>query len=450
MRYTRDEMLYAEFAIDTSDYYDPPRGPISELDTWVSTAAKAVEIAEPPEMEKAITQLVAFYPKTKTNWSLRRNKDYLVAMLETLNKDASPGYPWSLYYKTIGEVLRDPEALRKLIFDTIVRLEILGKIDPGTLEEAIIQDRTFGYKHGLTDPNHRHKKKEPTPIRKIVENSSRAVNAQSVVDQFVEKLLFSAQDTAELENWRTIPSKPGAGFSDEDCIELEEYFSSQDLNLMTDMRNWDERCPAYLMMAEARMRVLLAIDPHPDWVRAVLNVAVLNIYRLTILSDGTIYYRENPGGQSSGRKSTSSGNSRMRALLSMLLACRFNYRFAAATMGDDAVEHLPSDFSLDEFVKQMETLGVDVKPPTRHNEEDGYEFCSHSFKKDGVVVPTDVTRMLVRFIASPQTREEAYVSLEGELRHCKDKERLLEFLRAKVVEYQMQTVPKVANMGLHA
>ena len=443
-RYARNEELYDNFEIDLSDYYCPPTGGGAELTSWIAMAKVVEETPPPPQLRQAEVALAKYYPKSRARWSERDSPERMQEIASSLNRASNPGYPWAKHYASIGAILDDQEALNLVFYKAMWRVERLSKMDNDLLREAIDYDPAFAVKNNLADPGHRFHKMEPTPKRKIDNGKARGVTASSIVDQVVEKILFGPQDSVELKHWRTIPSKPGAGMSDDDAAAIWNYVKDNGIDCCSDVANWDECVQQWMHDADARIRIMLNNQPDEEWSNAVRYVSFLIGHRLTMLSDGRIFRRIVPGSQQSGRKITSSENSRIRALMAMILSIKLDYRFAAITMGDDAGEHLPDRITEEVYHQEMLKLGFVVKPLKRGT--DIFYFCSQEYGP-GFIRPENTTRMLVRFMASESTRAEAYDSLAINLRHHPKCDKILSFAKSQLPDPQ-DLVGKSENLRI--
>lgn len=348
-------------------------------------------------------------------------------IIESLNKQATPGYPIRSYLANNGQVLMDPMIRDHVIKLTSWRLEQLSKVDPAQLEVCLAADPLFAVRSGLADVTSVILKNEPHPYRKLVAKRWRFVNAVSLPDQMVEKQCFTGQDSAEIAIWAYIPSKPGMGLTDDDARKLVRYAKWHRFNYLSDAHGWDNTVPAQLMDADIQMRIRLCTDPDPEWVRAITNINTLSKRRVLMLSDGTLVVRNTPGGMASGRKVTSSSNSRIRALLGAVAGLKFGYEANGMYMGDDAFEFVPEEVRPTDVETYLrEATGVKLTDARRATADD-FEFCSQRFKTDGertVVYPLNPDKSLLRMVATkgPIDQDQVRNNLEQYFRHLPEKE----------------------------
>lgn len=283
-----------------------------------------------------------------------------------VNKDSSPGVPWHRLETTKGALL---ENHGELIVDAVLaRLAVLdsadlgGSVDPRALLDA-----------GCCDPVRLFVKNEPHKVEKAVEGRWRLISSVSIVDELVERLLFSAQNELEIISWEVCPSKPGMGLSLESQTEalyasVEDKLDSASEN---DVIGWDFAVREFLMKMEAEARVRLAqASLHSSFARVVRNRLFCLARAVFALSNGVLYMQTVPGMVKSGSYITSSSNSRMRYMLSQLIGAKW-----AMAMGDDCVEDYVAQAR-----ERYEHFGFRLKLLKRC-EDRVFEFCSHIFTK---------------------------------------------------------------------
>lgn len=423
--YPRDPGCYAA-GVDTSEYVSPARGPKAELESMCSQHS-GVFAPTPPSSEArnfAIDEACKRYPRSRNPMTCLRSVHYWEHnVCPHVNLDAGPGWPLGQRGATNAIIMADP-VLRNLAVNlAIIRIERLMRISPQGLKAQLDEDPLWAVKHNLADVHREFIKDEPHPLRKLTKRSWRIINMLSLVDNLVDRFLFSVQDTVELENWETIPSKCGSGLTDQDGLELAIYVAANRLNLETDVTGWDVRVPDYLLYMDIEVRARLN-NACQEWYNAATNVTTLAARKVMMTSDGVLYVRNVPGGQSSGRKITSSGNSRMRFLLHALVSHSLGSDYVGAmTQGDDCVEYLPVDIPIGDYKEAMAAHGVNIKLALRCSAQD-FGFCSQRFTENGMKIqPDNVAKMVSRFVYSTkvESMREALTSLKHNTRHMDDR-----------------------------
>lgn len=420
MQYPEDAVA-AELGVHTSDYYSPSTGPGPELESLLAQHEGLRTGEVPPEdVRNRVTDLVAnTYPQTRDPWSSLLDPQYWVnTILPHLNHKAGTGWPMAQQAPLVGEVANTKYLLDYAVSLAVQRLQFLSELSPHALLERILDDPLYAVRTNLADVHRVFVKNEPHNKRKVQSKSWRLINVCSVVDNLIDRFLFTEQDSVELQNWKTLPSKCGAGLTDDDGEALAQYVDSHGLNLETDMTGWDIRVPFFLLQMEIEARIKLN-NACVAWSTAAHNVAILAANRVIMTSSGDLYTRIVPGGQSSGRKITSSGNSRMRFMLAALVANEFKYTPRAMCQGDDAVEYVPDEIPSEQYIAAVQKYGPRVKMAKRCDAS-SFGFCSQTFTCGGrVITPESPAKMVAKYLfgTASQVAEEAFESLKVNLRH---------------------------------
>lgn len=316
--------------------------------------------------------------------------------------DSSPGYPWVMLGSTNEEVLKNNgllvwdcvETRMTYIRDNFERIQTMSP------EELV--------KFGVCDPVKIFIKKEPHSSKKVATGMYRIIASVSICDQIVTRLTAFRQNKAEIANWRTCPSKPGLGLNDQGLAILAARFKEilTRHNLMeTDVSSWDWTVQDWELRMDAKARNKLA-GKSDDSTFGKLNLvhAYVVANSVFVTCDGAMFAQVIPGGQLSGCYNTSSTNSRMRVLLSMvsrhmldpMLTIEFSKNVDVESMGDDTVEaEVPGIKVI------MEDLGHIVKQVAIRTQLAGLEFCSQTFREDGTAYPTDPHKTFFRYLSHP-------------------------------------------------
>lgn len=420
MQYPEDPEA-ARLGVHTSEYHSPSTGPGPELESLLAQHEGLEEVVPPSEeVAQRIINLVAdTYPHSQDPWPNLLNPQYWVnTILPHLNHKAGTGWPMAQQAMLVGEVANTKYLLDFAVSLAVQRLQHLSQLSPCILESKLREDPLYAVRSNLADVHRVFVKNEPHNKRKVMSKAWRLINVCSVVDNLIDRFLFTEQDSLELRNWQDLPSKCGAGLTDEDGEILAQYVNKYGLNLETDMTGWDIRVPYYLLKMEVEARIKLN-NASMMWMNAARNVTILAAHRVIMTSAGDLYVRSVPGGQSSGRKITSSGNSRMRFMLAALVANDFKYTPHAMCQGDDCVEFLPEYVSENEYKDSVKRWGPKLKMAQRCSVEK-FGFCSQSFTSGGrVIIPESPAKMVSKFLfgTALQVAEEALESLRVNLRH---------------------------------
>jgi hypothetical protein len=319
-------------------------------------------------------------------------------IVERVSKDikptSSPGLPLAELAMTNKSIL---EKFAPMIVKVVLaRLELLvsGKWDGLSAVDLV--------KQGFCDPVRVFVKNEPHKVKKLDEELYRLISSVSMIDQLIERLIAAPQNQAEIDNWRTCPSKPGMGFTkDSQAQELIDMVASHlEEASEADISRWDWSVKRWQQELEALARTRLAGQSKDSRYARIVKGRFYCICRpVLVLSDGRMYILPFIGLQLSGSYMTSSGNSRMRVKLAWEVGADW-----AIANGDDDVETTVPD-----AVAKYKKRGFTVKMYTRCKERQGlytggFEFCSHYFV-DGVAKSLNIVKGTVNLLSGALTED---------------------------------------------
>lgn len=363
-----------------------------------------------------LSAVLEVYPRAECP-PLFRGREHSVSRADVrglfrfVNRDSSPGFPWHHLEPSKGDLL---DLHGEMVVTAVLRRlamldsnELTSDVDPRALVDA-----------GLCDPVRLFVKNEPHKVEKAVEGRWRLISSVSVVDELVERLLFSAQNDLEILSWVRCPSKPGMGLTlDEQTRALYASIEDRlDSAMENDVSGWDFSVRSFLLEMEAEARIQLAsAAPDSSFARIVRNRIYCLSRSVFALSDGTLVMQTVPGMVKSGSYITSSSNSRMRYMLARLIGARW-----AMTMGDDCVE----DY-VEGARERYAHFGFRLKSLTRCVNRT-FEFCSHKF--DGkVAVPLNHVKGAFRLLSSAPDFER-YQQFKFEFRNSPKLAEMLEII----------------------
>lgn len=422
--------------VELKDYYTPARGAEAELASmrYQASRTQPAKHIDAAALERAYAEAVKHYPTTHSKLSDLKSESYLASIVGLINPDASPGFPFGHLYKTNKDLMANQVAFRHVVDLAVWRAFEIARIGPETIEAELLRDPTWAVRHNLCDPMRTFGKDEAHKWTKVQVQRWRLIFSESIVDQLVERLLFTKQDSAEIKMWQHIPSKSGMGLTAAHVDELLIYAQKRNINTGSDTEGWDWNAPDVLIRGDAQCRILLNQARDPQWERAVMGVTVLHSYRLLMLSDGRIFRRENIGGQASGRKITSSGNGRARFLIDVMAGHHFGYQAASMTQGDDDVTALPDNVTTDDYQEYVrKTFGVTLTDVEKHQSE--LHFCSQVMKRgphgEALCIPENPLKQFVNFVRRIRDpdRDQAAKMLEENFRDLPEKDAYLEAIR---------------------
>jgi hypothetical protein len=348
--------------------------------------------------------------------------------LDKVQSTSTPGFPWMLIHKT-NKGYKTQRVSRDLI-----KREVIGRI-----ERIMSEPRLYSLtpvelvKRGLCDPIRLFIKNEPHGARKLKSGKLRLISGVSIVDQLIDRILFSCQNELEISMWKDIPSQPGIGFSDEQQRHIAAWIEKiQALGrrlAATDISGWDWSVQFWELWCELQMRLDLAGSRATAYELLCTARFYMAMWKLFILPDGELIAQTWAGIMASGLYITSSSNSRLRLFVravAYLLWCKRNgvepdpkEVLRAKAMGDDCVE---AELHGSVYETILAELGHDTKMTEYTSTLEGSEFCSHTWWKDGLARPVNYQKMLFRF-ANHATNSpllvEMGVQLDYELRNMR-------------------------------
>lgn len=401
----------------------PPKGGRAEKQSFRLQNARFMELRETRNQidrvdQDIIEEVASLYVGSKVPAFLAKwlTPDWEDAFKQSFTKalgdmatDKTPGALWNSLGSDNGSVLGSHPEL--VLNQTRQLVEKCLKDDFDRLTSSEMFVRTgVAYKVFV--------KSEPHKIAKLNEGRQRLVFASPLHMTILERMIFGKQNDTDIDNWKSVPSKPGLTMDREGAFTLRgnvEHFASP---LSTDQEGWDWHVPDWLMFADVEVRRCLLEGSELDvnlWHRVARNMTHLLARKTVLFSDGTFFVQsdDNAGVWPSGSYRTSGTNSRMRVLIRRIACGNSNI----VTMGDDAVE---------DDVENIQTCyanyGFVLKPPEQVS-SDKFEFCSKFFEL-GVVRPvsTSVDKMVAKLIRSKS--EQAQDAIWRELENAPERSEL--------------------------
>lgn len=422
--------------VDVVDYYSPARGPQAELDSmrYQAGRTKPHPPIDPQQLRRAVEEAVKHYPTSRCALKDITNVHYQANIIGGINPCSGPGFPLGHLFKENKHLLENQAAFRYIIDMAVWRIKKIAELGPDRIRHMLEADPTWAVKMQLADPYRTFGKDEATKLSKVVVKRWRLIFSMSIVDQLVERLLFTPQDRKEISMWPFIPSKSGMGLGTDQVALLLRYAEERGITVGCDAEGWDWNVANDLIVADAEARILLNTAKDPLWESAVRGVTVLHAHRLLMLSDGRIFRREHIGGQASGRKITSSGNGRARFIIDVLAAQHFGYQPASMTQGDDDCTRIPEWVSLEEYETFVRGIaGIQLTDLQRSSTE--LHFCSQVMKRgpagEALCIPERPLKQFVTFVKHRKDpdRDQAARSIEENFRDLPSKEVWFDALR---------------------
>jgi hypothetical protein len=309
--------------------------------------------------------------------------------IDDSDPDATPGIPLNFYGNKKGSWCEDQVSLVLLVLDRL--LIMINFNDTYSTGVDFV-------KAGLCDPIYTFIKDEPHKREKLDKNRFRIISGVSLVDNIIERLLFSKQNKSEIAMHEFIPFKPGMGLHDEGQSSLYSWFKGleKDFELCsTDVSGWDWSVTDYLLDADLAYRKRFTGGCESWYQLAKTRFECLK-YKVFQLPSGEMYTQNIPGIQASGSYLTSSSNSHMRYILSILVQLELGVdeecNAEGCQMGDDALERYLEGLLEMYRLFGFTVKGVEIMPPGV------FSFCSTLWENSDKGFPESWAKTLFRFL----------------------------------------------------
>lgn len=333
-----------------------------------------------------------------------------------LKPEASPGVPHAKISNRNDQLM----SIMGDRFNSVV-LDRIEKILSLTSDQLTQMDRRVRIDNNLVDPVRVFVKNEPHKIEKIREGRVRLIMSVSLTDKVIEMLISKHLCKLEIQNWRTIPSKPGIGFSDEDNAYVFNDIVDSGLEMYSsDVSGWDWGVKEWQILDEAESLIKLASNPSSDWMHLLKMKAHLEAESVYQFSDGVMVAPLFKGIVNSGKLRTSRGNSWMRVRLADLVGSR-----KTIAAGDDCIESRV-DNAAEKYLKYgIRLKGYDLV-------RDTFEFCSRIYSANGSYAVNKEKMIMNLLHQSPKSFLEYNMTMVGfidELQSRDDFISILELIR---------------------
>lgn len=350
----------------------------------------------------------------------------VVAAINNGAPDSTPGVPLNYYAGKKSHWMLQQRRLTSLVID---RLEIMMTFDYAgkTAKELMVA--------GFRDAVYTFIKDEPHKREKLDTGRLRIISGVSLVDNLVERVLFTKQNKLEIKLNAHLTFKPGMGLHDAGLQALFAWFKkcSKRFRLCsTDVSAWDWSLAEWLILMERdyRKAVTTTYGAYARLVDAYFYGICRKVFQLPT---GELFQQVVAGIQASGCFNTSSGNSHMRHMLASLVQLKLHFDTMetgeGCQMGDDALERFLEGMG-DVYRDYGFTVkGISLMP------EGNFSFCSTTWNNDWRGKPESWQKTLFRFLFKnpsdplyPQYMEQ----LQRDLRHHDDKDlwsRVKDFVR---------------------
>jgi len=409
----------------------PPRSYGAEKRSLVAHSSRFIYASGPHNevLGRSIADVCSLYPKPRLCGYMSVleetgfvSSEYLYCCLNFIalrrvKGNSDPGIPWKTFGKhkesvleLCGDLVFSEVALRlKLLLSTDLRRSGLGAKDLVQL--------------GFCDPVRLFIKKEPHKKSKIMDGFFRLISNVSLCDELIDRLIMSAQNELEIDNWLDIPSKPGIGFTDDMMKEIYARVKAIMAHIPIregDSSSWDWTVQFFELMAEAECRIiLLGVDSSGLCARLIRNRFYCVAWSVFVLSDGSMYQQLVPGIMLSGFYGTSSSNSRI-----VVLNCVMARAAWVIAMGDDFMSH-----DVEGLEDVFRTNGHLLKYSEPVSSE--FQFCSTRFPSmEPVNIWKTFVKLLNQRVIPYKDRLSLFSQFQEDIRHHPRKEILFGLVQA--------------------
>jgi len=310
---------------------------------------------------------------------------------------STPGVPWNSYGTTNKVVLETSRGvISRAVAQSFANMVFHG-------EDVFAMDAEQLVLNGIRDPVRVFIKNEPHKESKIQSGKLRLISGVSLVDQIKERCIGRVQNEAEIAQWETCPSKPGIGLDDESLLVMADNFRdmlTRGLICSSDVSGFDWSVKGWELRADAERRRILSGAQSGSLYDFLLRVQAHCVANsVFVLPDGRMWSQMREGIQLSGSYWTSSTNSAMRILMTLVARARAGQDLLPldqVTMGDDSVERYWQGLDA-----ALQELGHTVKFVRIYRSLSDVEFCSHVWLPNGLAKPVEPWKTVFRYLSHP-------------------------------------------------
>jgi hypothetical protein len=268
----------------------------------------------------------------------------------------------------------------------------------------------------VVDPVRVFVKTEPHKEAKALMKRWRLIWSCGLVDQVIERFLYTNVTKSEISRWLQCPSKPGMGSSDPDLAALAGMIADQmsytGMLADTDVSGWDMSLKRWtLLVAEFSYYLQMPYSVSSDYIVLAMWRNNLACKPIAVTSNGDFFRIDSVALMLSGRFVTSWLNSRARVSLIALRG------YTGMAMGDDCIEAVAKEDK--QLLQFYQTLGYPSEVEY-HESWINSNFCSlRFFLKDDMVqaLPANWSRTLYRLLSKTVRPPEEVLQFLGDIRH---------------------------------
>jgi len=398
----------------------------AEIDSFNCQSSMVNRTPPPPELQRAISVMESVFAPCK--WEICSDfaeDTHILRVIDYIKSNLGDKSPGAVF-------LRMGFSTNKVVFEQLGVEAILCIVRERIDMLLTLEDTRY-----VSDPVRLFIKREATKKSKAEERRWRLIWGISLIDQIIDRILYTEVCTKEIEHCEIIPSKPGYSFKKGGVDRMvRKYTNDSKIWRSFDAKSFDWTAPAWGLRAvrEVNERLCITVDKklREKWIKLSKAREEAILFGSFCFSNGVVCLKLFACIQLSGRFTTISTNCKLVVLYRVIYEIRndrlFN-PFCMIAMGDDTVQDEiedVGDFVL--FIK--DDCGTTFTIESEPGEFALQNFCSMWFEK----LPNGT------YVAIPLNWvKNSYELCHPEAKVCKDVDTLIEnrgsALQSLCIEY---------------
>jgi hypothetical protein len=367
-------------------YVDPPLSSDAEIDSFNFQQKDVNRTTEPEHVQEALCRMESLYSTAK--WEIPQNfgtEEHIREVVMYVMAKCPKKSPGAIFLRqglnTNADVLLHC-GIEGIVAQVSDRIKDL--VD-GTLEDA-------RYK---ADPIRLFVKREAHKASKVKDKRWRLIWGISLIDQVIDRMLYTPGNEAEIKSCADIPSKPGYSFKYGGYDRMVRKYDNHSKKWISfDARSFDISAPGWGLRAVRdfnQRQCLTGGVLLEKWEKLSRHREEAVLYGSFVFSNGIVCQKTIAGLQPSGRFTTISSNCKLVVLTRVLYDIhheRPTIKDAMIAMGDDTVQDQLDDPQ--QFVDWIESrCGIHFTIESKQGTFPEQNFCSTETRKlpNGVYVP---------------------------------------------------------------
>jgi len=324
------------------DYIHPPRGCGDELDSfdYQSSKTNSGEHVDSATYKRALSRMEDVYAAAK--WQLQDDflsEAHLDRVIDTVFKESKKKSPGAV-------LLREGCPTNEIVFQRYGKEGVKDMLKRRLTALFETSDT-----RQVSDPLRIFIKEEAHKKAKAVEKRWRLIFGMSLIDQLVDRLLYTSVCEAGIANCADLPSKVGYNFKRGGVDGLvRKYSNGSKLWISFDAKGFDLSCGEQLLCSSRELNERLCVYDASDdgarerfakWRDLSVRREQAVLYGSMVFSNGVVIQKTAPCIQPSGRYTTIDSNSKMVTFMRVyddVAQGRTTVPTEVVAMGDDTVQ----------------------------------------------------------------------------------------------------------------